>query len=149
MEKDLKSVGRESDKFMLRLPDGMRDRIAEAAKEHGRSMNAEIVARLQDSFDGPSPSTEFHFKLGYLSGLISAARDALRTVRIKLVRDKATTETIGSIETLERVLALPFKSDPEPENPHQIYDILPPHLKKEWEDFYQLSGKADSKDDKS
>ncbi len=33
-------VGRESDKFMLRLPDGMRDQIAEAAKTNNRSMNA-------------------------------------------------------------------------------------------------------------
>jgi hypothetical protein len=44
-------VGRESDKFMLRLPDGMRDRIAEVAKQNGRSMNAEIVARLQRSIE--------------------------------------------------------------------------------------------------
>lgn len=31
----------------------MRDRIAEAAKENGRSMNAEIIDRLQDSFERP------------------------------------------------------------------------------------------------
>lgn len=36
---------------MLRLPDGMRDRIAEAAKAANRSMNAEIVARLEASFE--------------------------------------------------------------------------------------------------
>ena len=41
------------ERFIVRLPDGMRDRIADAAKTAGRSMNAEIVARLQDSFDGP------------------------------------------------------------------------------------------------
>jgi hypothetical protein len=40
-------VGRQSDKFMLRFPDGMRDRIAELAKQNGRSMNAEIVQRLE------------------------------------------------------------------------------------------------------
>lgn len=52
MEKtDDKAVGRESDKFMLRLPDGMRERIAEAAKENNRSMNSEIVARLERSFN--------------------------------------------------------------------------------------------------
>jgi hypothetical protein len=39
------------DKFVLRLPDGMRDEIAKAAKANGRSMNAEIVNRLQRSFD--------------------------------------------------------------------------------------------------
>lgn len=41
-----------ADKFMLRMPDGMRDRIAEAAKVNGRSMNAEIVHRLAESFAG-------------------------------------------------------------------------------------------------
>lgn len=39
------------DQFMLRLPDGMRDRIKAAAEASNRSMNAEIVARLQGSFD--------------------------------------------------------------------------------------------------
>lgn len=37
-------------KFIIRLPEGMRDRIAGAAKANGRSMNAEIVQRLEDSF---------------------------------------------------------------------------------------------------
>jgi hypothetical protein len=46
-----KPVTRESDKFMLRLPDGMRARIAEAARHNGRSMNTEIVDRLQQSFE--------------------------------------------------------------------------------------------------
>lgn len=49
MATDTSSTGRSSDKFMLRFPDGMRDRIAEAAKANNRSMNAEIVARLQAS----------------------------------------------------------------------------------------------------
>ena len=53
MSEDLKpAVGRESDKFMLRLPEGMRDRIAELAKQNNRSMNAEIVARLEQTFTG-------------------------------------------------------------------------------------------------
>ncbi|NEJ20084.1 Arc family DNA-binding protein [Rhizobium leguminosarum] len=40
------------DKFMLRFPDGMRDRIRAEADENGRSMNAEIVARIEDTFEG-------------------------------------------------------------------------------------------------
>lgn len=39
--------GRGSDQFPLRLPDGMRDMISEAADRNGRSMNAEIVARIE------------------------------------------------------------------------------------------------------
>jgi hypothetical protein len=44
------------DKFQLRLPEGMREKIKEAAKESGRSMNAEIVHRLEESFTkSPEP----------------------------------------------------------------------------------------------
>ena len=42
-------AGRGSDQFPLRLPDGMRDRIKESAEAAGRSMNAEIVLRLERS----------------------------------------------------------------------------------------------------
>lgn len=45
-----KQTGRGSDQFPLRLPDGMRDRLKEAASESGRSMNAELVNRLEQSF---------------------------------------------------------------------------------------------------
>ncbi|MCU0904868.1 MAG: Arc family DNA-binding protein [Tabrizicola sp.] len=37
------------DKFILRLPDGMRDHIRIAAEANNRSMNAEIIARLSAS----------------------------------------------------------------------------------------------------
>lgn len=42
-------TNRDSDKFMLRFPDGMRDRLKEEAAKNGRSMNAEIVSRLEES----------------------------------------------------------------------------------------------------
>jgi len=34
------------DKYVLRLPDGLRDELKATAKANGRSMNAEIIARL-------------------------------------------------------------------------------------------------------
>ncbi|MBZ2208508.1 Arc family DNA-binding protein [Massilia soli] len=40
-----------AEQFIIRFPDGMRDQIAAAAKAHGRSMNAELVARLVKSFN--------------------------------------------------------------------------------------------------
>lgn len=36
---------------MVRFPEGMRDRLKEAASANGRSMNAEIVARLEVSLE--------------------------------------------------------------------------------------------------
>lgn len=60
MDKDTKpAVTRDSDKFMLRFPDGMRDKIAELAKANNRSMNAEIIARLQNSEQAHSPDLAF------------------------------------------------------------------------------------------
>ncbi len=38
------------ERFIIRFPNGMRDRIKEAADANNRSMNAEIVARLESSF---------------------------------------------------------------------------------------------------
>lgn len=37
-----------AERFQVRLPPGLRDRIKADAEKHGRSMNAEIVARLED-----------------------------------------------------------------------------------------------------
>src|SRR3954467_10020543 len=45
--------GRGSDQFVVRLPDGMREKIAQAAEANGRSMNSEIVHRLSQSFENP------------------------------------------------------------------------------------------------
>ncbi|MDH4602359.1 Arc family DNA-binding protein [Pseudomonas syringae] len=40
---------READKFVVRLPQGMRDRIHALAKLNRRSMNSEIVLRVHNS----------------------------------------------------------------------------------------------------
>lgn len=50
MSKDL-PPSRTAEQFVVRFPDGMRDRIAEVAKANNRSMNAEIVSRLQASLE--------------------------------------------------------------------------------------------------
>lgn len=40
------------DKFIVRLPDGMREKLAAAARANNRTMNAELVSRLEQSFSG-------------------------------------------------------------------------------------------------
>ena len=37
------------DKYMMRFPDGMRDKLKQLAADNGRSLNAEIVHRLTSS----------------------------------------------------------------------------------------------------
>ena len=46
----------DQDKVIIRLPDGMRDCIRAAAQGNRRSANAEIVARLEASFEADSAS---------------------------------------------------------------------------------------------
>ncbi len=45
------------DRFMIRLPDGMREQIKTAADAANRTMNGEIIARLEASFQIASQST--------------------------------------------------------------------------------------------
>lgn len=51
MSTHAKPPSRTADQFLLRFPDGMRDRIAAEATKNNRSMNAEIALRLQESLD--------------------------------------------------------------------------------------------------
>lgn len=55
-------TGRGSEQFVVRFPDGMRDRIRAAAEENGRSMNAEIIYRLQTTLemDAYEPKANAH-----------------------------------------------------------------------------------------
>lgn len=39
------------DQYQLRFPEGMRERLKQAAEDNSRSMNAEIIARLEASFE--------------------------------------------------------------------------------------------------
>ncbi len=48
------------DKFIVRLPEGMRERIKRAAEANGRSMNAEVVATLEEKYPQPSLDDLIH-----------------------------------------------------------------------------------------
>lgn len=43
----------DADKYIVRFPEGMRDRLKNAAHVNGRSLNSEIITRLQQSFQSP------------------------------------------------------------------------------------------------
>lgn len=43
------------DKYIVRFPEGMRDRLKEVAKNNNRTLNAEIVARIEQSFQQSGP----------------------------------------------------------------------------------------------
>lgn len=47
------------DKYIIRFPNGMRDRLKEVAKANNRTLNAEIVARIEQSFQQGRPISVF------------------------------------------------------------------------------------------
>lgn len=59
------------DKYVLRLPDGMRDRIKAAADANGRSMNAEIILTLNEKYP---PEVSFDDLAAEISGLVEEMR---------------------------------------------------------------------------
>lgn len=50
-------MARTDDKMMIRLPDGLRDRIKAAARANRRSANAELVFHLERVFPAPAAAT--------------------------------------------------------------------------------------------
>ncbi len=92
------------DKLLLRFPEGMRDRIKDAAKKSGRSMNAEVVHRLANSLDHPR-FEDFALGLGEELDfdLMLAAEQSGRSLRDELIyRLKQTlTHQPTLVSTLE------------------------------------------------
>ncbi|ENV37475.1 hypothetical protein F959_01598 [Acinetobacter venetianus RAG-1 = CIP 110063] len=71
--------------YNLRLPQELKDKIAESAKELNRSMNADIVARLEDSFEQKNLS-----KLNEvpLEQLLAAVMEKLGKNSLSLTREE-------------------------------------------------------------
>lgn len=50
------SMTREDPQMKLRLPVELKDRLTALAERNGRSLNAEVVQRLENSLEGEAPS---------------------------------------------------------------------------------------------
>ncbi|QGA55856.1 Arc family DNA-binding protein [Brucella sp. 2280] len=79
------TASRSLDKIIVRLPDGMRDRLKEVAEQNNRSVNAEVVARLEQSFMFP-PN-------GSLLSLGKSEQEVIKHIADMLVKE--VTQQIG------------------------------------------------------
>lgn len=71
------------DKYLLRLPDGMRDRISELASANNRSMNAQIVLMISGAIDSSATSrseADMAAEIEDLRRQLVTAREAVRDV---------------------------------------------------------------------
>ena len=94
-------MARTDPQFNVRMPADLKEKIEEAAKENGRSMNAEIVYRLQQSLNEEQEDhvDGFHtieMKVLDHRNYTPLIGDALRKIEDEL---RAVRETLKVVET--------------------------------------------------
>ncbi|EHS53017.1 hypothetical protein PDO_4479 [Rhizobium sp. PDO1-076] len=88
MSEETKYPSQLAERFQIRMPDGLRDEIKISADLNGRSMNAEIVQRLRQSYQMPSPD-----KL-----VIALPDEVQRSVEIDAIaRDMTESDLVAEI----------------------------------------------------
>lgn len=67
--------------FRVRIPEELKEKIRASAEEYNRSMGADIIARLEDSFAGVANTNEFNEKLQEMAGELVALSTENRELR--------------------------------------------------------------------
>lgn len=101
-EDDRKFPSQVAERFQIRMPDGLRDALRVAAASNNRSMNSEIISRLEGSF-GTAPAADFG--RADLQELVLVA-DRIRSGLRKLLVDKDRWEDLRRAKVLEAVLGM-------------------------------------------
>lgn len=99
----MKEAAKDQDKFVLRMPEGMRARIRSMAHANNRSMNAEIISTLEDCYP-PQPGVNEVLGLievltekvesRYLPGDMQTVIDILKRLEGALERASAEDEPV-------------------------------------------------------
>lgn len=88
--------------FGLRIPPDLKDRIQAAASAANRSMNAEIIATLEDVYPEPSDIAKLTSKIKTLTYRLETAADAQERSKVK-----------AALKATFQEAALAFSADPE------------------------------------
>ena len=136
-----KPVAQPQDKYVLRLPDGLRDRIKAYAERRATSINSEIVRVLEREFPVQWPFDERLKQLGEAMSVLSAGKDDPRVMNLV----EAFKETVAGIvsgrvtgvpvETREAVKSV-WEEYQEREAQHEIESFQPEYDEEEmisWE----------------
>ncbi len=105
------------DKFVVRFPDGLRDKVADEAKASGRSMNAEIVHRLELSFAQGAAVTQYR---GAAEQGLDMAKELAETVKSLQQQLKQRDDAMqkmtafmesmqGTLNQLQKAVSTPLK----------------------------------------
>lgn len=80
--------------YKLRWPKELREKVAQSAKEHNRSMNADIVARLEQSFE--LSERQAVIEQNHLNNIMttSANVEVLENLMLEMKKNKAIQEEL-------------------------------------------------------
>ncbi|EAA0696557.1 Arc family DNA-binding protein [Salmonella enterica subsp. enterica serovar Nottingham] len=82
-------MSREDPQFKLRLPADLKAKLDQRAKMNGRSINAEIVATMEESLSKPSPVRGYRDEEERLASLIS---EQVKEVAADILRKEKTRD---------------------------------------------------------
>lgn len=80
------------DKYVLRMPDGLRGRIKRVAADNNRSMNAEIIATLEERY--PPDGMDIEMLTKFLQSFSAIENDEERQEYLDLVNDALSVEKL-------------------------------------------------------
>lgn len=106
------------DKFVLRLPDGMRDRIKAAAEANNRSMNSEIVATLEEKYPRPI-NRDFDF------GDLYRIMDRVHEGHGEVEQDYLLDEANRMLDAINAPVRLRFSGELDQYGNRQLTMIMP------------------------
>ncbi|QDK97323.1 Arc family DNA-binding protein [Acinetobacter tandoii] len=72
--------------YKMRMTQDLKEKIVASAKEHNRSMNADIVARLEESFEKDDAA---EFDKGFVLQVIESQQDQINQLQ-KMIQDLMT-----------------------------------------------------------
>ena len=95
-------MSREDPQLKIRLPLELKEKITQSAADHGRSINSEVVARLEDSFTKHTPDFAITSIIpAYLTGLISKY-ETQKIVNLSVLSKIEATSDESSIKFLKK-----------------------------------------------
>lgn len=104
---------RTADKIIIRLPDGMRDRLHQRAEANGRSMTAEVVGMLEQVLEEPTEqemgamaheAMRVVKELEYAQERVAASQSRLQTLREE-IRTRLGSE-LGDRDPIEYAMRM-------------------------------------------
>lgn len=125
MTEDQKYPSELAERFQVRMPDGLRDRIKAAADANNRSMNAEILATLEREYPAPSDVMYVHLdNIRHALDLYEKATDPGARLQLQtLVETMATSGHNFEIEWDDEDFVGPAALDKSDPNPPPAVDL--------------------------